>query len=114
MPANPANFAHWAKLAERELKDTPLAALNRDYGGLPIRPAYFADDVPDAAASETPGVEPFTRGVRATMYANRAWTIRQYAGFSTARESNAFYRQALDKGQKGLSRRLRSRHPSRL
>jgi len=48
-------------------------------------------------------VEPFTRGVRATMYANRPWTIRQYAGFSTARESNAFYRQALEKGQKGLS-----------
>jgi len=91
------NFAHWAKLAQRELRDTPLASLERDYGGIPVQPVYFGDD------GEVPGVEPFTRGVRATMYANRPWTIRQYAGFSTARESNAFYRQALDKGQKGLS-----------
>ena len=91
------NFADLAKLAQRELRDTPLASLDRDYGGIPVQPVYFGDD------GEVPGVEPFTRGVRATMYANRPWTIRQYAGFSTARESNAFYRQALDKGQKGLS-----------
>ncbi|MBI4923269.1 MAG: methylmalonyl-CoA mutase [Devosia nanyangense] len=95
-------FADWAKLAARELKDTPVDSLNRDYGGISVRPAYFPDDVPDAAAS-VPGAEPYTRGVRATMYANRPWTIRQYAGFSTARESNAFYRQALAAGQKGLS-----------
>ena len=98
-----ATFAHWARLAQRELKDTPAETLNRDYGGLTVKPAYFAEDVPAGAAGETPGVEPFTRGVRASMYANRPWTIRQYAGFSTARESNAFYRQALEKGQKGLS-----------
>nr|WP_314262229.1 methylmalonyl-CoA mutase [uncultured Devosia sp.] len=91
------SFAHWARLAQKELKDTPLTALDRDYGGIPVQPVYFG------AGAETPGVEPFTRGVRATMYANRPWTIRQYAGFSTARESNAFYRQALEKGQKGLS-----------
>lgn len=90
-------FAHWAALAQKELRDTPLSALDRDYGGIPVRPVYFGPD------SEIPGQEPFTRGVRATMYANRPWTIRQYAGFSTARESNAFYRQALEKGQKGLS-----------
>ncbi len=90
-------FAHWATLAQKELRDTPVAALDRDYGGIPVKPVYFGPD------SEIPGVEPFTRGVRATMYANRPWTIRQYAGFSTARESNAFYRQALEKGQKGLS-----------
>ncbi len=87
----------WKKLAQRELKDTPLESLTRDYGGIPVAPAYFGAD------NATPGVEPFTRGVRATMYANRPWTIRQYAGFSTARESNAFYRQNLAAGQKGLS-----------
>ena len=92
-----ADHEKWAKLAQKELRDTPLSALDRDYGGLPVKPVYLGDD------GEVPGIEPFTRGVRATMYANRPWTIRQYAGFSTARESNAFYRQALEKGQKGLS-----------
>jgi methylmalonyl-CoA mutase len=92
-----SDFVHWAALAQKELRDTPLSSLDRDYGGIPVKPVYFGE------GSETPGVEPFTRGVRATMYANRPWTIRQYAGFSTARESNAFYRQALEKGQKGLS-----------
>ncbi|MEO6015408.1 MAG: methylmalonyl-CoA mutase [Devosia sp.] len=90
-------FADWAKLAARELKDVPVESLDRDYGGVTVKPVYFGDD------SSIPGVEPFTRGVRATMYANRPWTIRQYAGFSTARESNAFYRQNLAAGQKGLS-----------
>lgn len=90
-------MSHWQKLAQKELRDTPLESLNRDYGDLPIQPVYLGD------GGAIPGVEPFTRGVRATMYANRPWTIRQYAGFSTARESNAFYRQALEKGQKGLS-----------
>jgi methylmalonyl-CoA mutase len=103
LPTTPATFADWEKLAARELKAESAAALNRDYGGLRVKPAYFAGDVPDAALEAVPGVAPFTRGIRATMYANRPWTIRQYAGFSTARESNAFYRQALEKGQKGLS-----------
>ena len=94
-------FDDWAKLAARELQDTPVDKLNRDYGGLTVKPVYFAGDVP--AVASIPGAEPFTRGVRATMYANRPWTIRQYAGFSTARESNAFYRQNLAAGQKGLS-----------
>jgi methylmalonyl-CoA mutase len=91
------NFADWAALAQKELRDTPLDTLNRGYGGIPVQPVYLG------VGGEIPGVEPFTRGIRATMYANRPWTIRQYAGFSTARESNAFYRQALEKGQKGLS-----------
>ncbi|ODT48209.1 methylmalonyl-CoA mutase [Devosia sp. 63-57] len=91
------NHEKWARLAQNELRETPLSSLNRDYGGIPVSPVYLAEN------GEIPGVEPFTRGVRATMYANRPWTIRQYAGFSTARESNAFYRQALQKGQKGLS-----------
>ena len=94
-------FTDWSKLAARDLRDAPVASLDRDYGGLPVRPAYFPDDV--AADPGLPGVDPFTRGVRATMYANRPWTIRQYAGFSTARESNDFYRKALAAGQKGLS-----------
>jgi methylmalonyl-CoA mutase len=96
-------FADWAKLAQKDLRDTPVESLNRDYGDLPIRPAYFADDVDPAVAASLPGAAPFTRGVRATMYANRPWTIRQYAGFSTARESNDFYRKNLAAGQKGLS-----------
>ncbi|MFD1253702.1 Methylmalonyl-CoA mutase [Devosia equisanguinis] len=91
------NHEKWARLAQNELRETPLSSLNRDYGGIPVNPVYLGED------GEIPGVEPFTRGVRATMYANRPWTIRQYAGFSTARESNAFYRQALQNGQKGLS-----------
>jgi len=103
MSGKPATFADWEKFALRELKAESAAGLDRDYGGLPVRPAYFAGDVPPAAAEATPGVAPFTRGIRATMYANRPWTIRQYAGFSTARESNAFFRQALERGQKGLS-----------
>ena len=103
MSGRPATFADWEKLAVRELRAESAAALDRDYGGLPVRPAYFADDVPDTAGEAMPGVAPFTRGIRATMYANRPWTIRQYAGFSTARDSNAFFRQALERGQKGLS-----------
>ncbi|HVX82967.1 MAG TPA: methylmalonyl-CoA mutase family protein, partial [Devosiaceae bacterium] len=96
MADKPATFADWEKLAAGELKADSAASLSRDYGGLPVKPAYFAEDVPDEAASALPGVVPFTRGIRATMYANRPWTIRQYAGFSTARESNAFFRQALE------------------
>ncbi len=95
MPDDPRSV--WAKLAARELRDTPLTALERDYGGIAVSPVYFGD------GAEIPGIEPFTRGVRATMYANRPWTIRQYAGFSTARESNAFYKRGLAGGQKGLS-----------
>ncbi|WP_423068667.1 methylmalonyl-CoA mutase [Devosia sp. CN2-171] len=94
-------FADWAKLAQKDLRDAPVESLNRDYGDLPIRPAYFAEDV--TADPGLPGAAPFTRGVRATMYAGRPWTIRQYAGFSTARESNDFYRKNLAAGQKGLS-----------
>jgi len=103
MSGGPATFADWEKLAARELKAESAEALNRDYGGLPVKPAYFAGDVSSDSAESIPGAAPFTRGIRATMYANRPWTIRQYAGFSTARESNAFFRQALEKGQKGLS-----------
>jgi methylmalonyl-CoA mutase len=90
-------YERWAVLARKELKDTAVEALERDYGGIGVKPVYLE------AGGEVPGAEPFTRGVRATMYANRPWTIRQYAGFSTARETNAFFRQALAGGQTGLS-----------
>ncbi|MEY4998853.1 MAG: methylmalonyl-CoA mutase, partial [Pseudomonadota bacterium] len=69
--------------------------------GFAIKPLYTGEDV--SADPGLPGFAPFTRGVRASMYAGRSWTIRQYAGFSTAEESNAFYRRNLAAGQKGLS-----------
>lgn len=103
MTIKPATYAEWAKRAQKELRDRPLEDLQKNYGGLGVKPAYFADDVPEGMPAETPGFAPFTRGVRASMYANRPWTIRQYAGFSTAKESNAFYRKNLAAGQKGLS-----------
>lgn len=96
-------FEEWAVRAQEELRNKPVDDLNKDYGDLSVKPAYFAEDVAPEVAKETPGQAPFTRGVRASMYANRPWTIRQYAGFSTATESNAFYRKNLAAGQKGLS-----------
>src|SRR5262249_53203108 len=72
--------------------------------GLRIKPLYTAADLEGLSEVDTvPGVFPFIRGPRATMYANRPWTIRQYAGFSTAEESNAFYKANLAAGQQGLS-----------
>ena len=68
-----------------------------------IKPFYDSDDLPVNSIDEIPGKAPFTRGVKATMYTGRPWTIRQYAGFSTAEESNTFYRRNLAAGQKGLS-----------
>jgi methylmalonyl-CoA mutase len=71
--------------------------------GIDLKPLYNRGDHPASGAEEYPGCAPFTRGVHASMYRVRPWTIRQYAGFSTARESNTFYRQCLASGQKGLS-----------
>ena len=95
----------WRKLASKELRDQPVESLLwKTPEGLAIKPLYTAADLEALQGIDTlPGVAPYTRGVRATMYANRPWTIRQYAGFSTAEESNAFYRQNLAAGQKGLS-----------
>ena len=95
----------WAELARRELKDTPIEALTRTTPeGLDVKPLYTEADLEGIeTVGSLPGIEPFVRGVRATMYSNRPWTIRQYAGFSTAEESNAFYRRNLAGGQKGLS-----------
>ncbi len=95
----------WAKLAAKELKDRPLDSLTwASPEGIAIKPLYTAADLEGIEAANTiPGLAPYLRGVRATMYAGRPWTIRQYAGFSTAEESNAFYRKNLAAGQMGLS-----------
>ena len=95
----------WRKQAEKELRGRPLDDLTwNTLEGIPVSPLYTADDVSGLDHLTTmPGIEPFTRGVRATMYTGRPWTIRQYAGFSTAEESNAFYRRALAAGQQGVS-----------
>src|SRR5690348_1191715 len=73
--------------------------------GFPLRPVYHADDLPDDLAERLgePGRYPYTRGVYPTMYTTRPWTMRQYAGFGTAAESNARYRQLLANGTMGLS-----------
>jgi len=94
----------WQELATKELKGDPSSLTWVTPEGIPVKPLYTADDLEGLEAVGTlPGFEPFARGVRATMYSNRPWTIRQYAGFSTAEESNAFYRANLAAGQMGLS-----------
>ncbi len=95
----------WRKLAEKELKGKEPEALNWDtLEGITVKPLYTAEDTDGLEhMGSLPGIAPFTRGPRATMYAGRPWTIRQYAGFSTAEESNAFYRKALAAGQQGVS-----------
>ncbi len=98
------DLSTWQALAEKELRGKSIADISRTTpDGLALKPVYSAADLPEDAGAHLPGVAPFLRGPRATMYAGRPWTIRQYAGFSTAEESNAFYRQALAAGQKGLS-----------
>ena len=92
------NIDQWKKAAEKEVKGRVLTWHTPE--GIAVKPLYTAED---SAEPGLPGFAPFTRGVRASMYAGRPWTIRQYAGFSTAEESNAFYRRNLAAGQKGLS-----------
>ena len=95
----------WRALAEKELRGRPVEDLTwNTLEGIDVKPVYTADDIADLPhMGGIPGKGPFTRGVKATMYAGRPWTIRQYAGFSTAEESNAFYRKALAAGQQGVS-----------
>src|SRR4051812_5943333 len=95
----------WRELAASELKGRdPEVLVWQTPEGLPVQPLYTAADLEGLeTVGELPGFAPFTRGVRATMYTNRPWTIRQYAGFSTAEESNAFYRANLAAGQTGVS-----------
>jgi methylmalonyl-CoA mutase len=100
-----ANKDDWRKLAESELRGRPLDDLTwKTLEGLDVAPLYTAEDLEGVDhLGGIPGQAPYTRGVKATMYAGRPWTIRQYAGFSTAEESNAFYRRALAAGQQGVS-----------
>ncbi len=100
-----ADIDKWAELARRDLKGRDPGDLTwATPEGIAVRPLYTADDVAALPHLGTiPGAAPFVRGVRATMYAGRPWTIRQYAGFSTAEASNAFYRRALAAGQQGVS-----------
>ncbi len=95
----------WAQLAEAELRGRAPEDLTwKTLEGLDVQPVYTADDLAGVDHLDAlPGEAPYLRGVKATMYAGRPWTIRQYAGFSTAEESNAFYRKALDAGQQGVS-----------
>ncbi|MBD9491331.1 methylmalonyl-CoA mutase [Ensifer sp. ENS11] len=94
----------WENLAERELKTAPENLTWQTPEGIAVKPLYTADDLDGIGhLGSLPGFAPFLRGPRATMYAGRPWTIRQYAGFSTAEASNAFYRKNLAAGQKGLS-----------
>ena len=95
----------WRTLAESELRNrTPDDLTWHTLEGIDVDPVYSAEDLDGVDHLGTlPGQAPYTRGVKATMYAGRPWTIRQYAGFSTAEESNAFYRRALAAGQQGVS-----------
>jgi methylmalonyl-CoA mutase len=95
----------WEELAAKQMKGKPLDSLNwKTPEGIEVKPFYSAEDVEGRPHVNTlPGFPPYVRGPMATMYAGRPWTIRQYAGFSTAKESNAFYRRNLAAGQKGLS-----------
>ncbi len=101
----PSNLEAWNKSAAKSAPGGDVNALNwQTPDGISVKPLYTAEDIKDLPYTNTlPGFEPFIRGPQATMYAVRPWTIRQYAGFSTAEESNAFYRKALAAGGQGVS-----------
>ena len=95
----------WNQLVEAELRGRPVGDLTWNTPeGIAVKPLYTGADIENLPhMGGVPGMAPFVRGIRATMYAGRPWTIRQYAGFSTAEESNAFYRKALASGLQGVS-----------
>ncbi len=101
---NPS-LENWRLLAEKELRGRGLDSLAwSTLEGIEVKPLYTAQDLEDADhLASLPGIAPYVRGPRATMYPGRPWTVRQYAGFSTAEESNRFYRDNLKSGQTGLS-----------
>ncbi|MGQ0664465.1 MAG: methylmalonyl-CoA mutase [Pseudomonadota bacterium] len=98
-------LAEWAALARKELQGAAPSSLDwHTPEGIEVKPLYTAADLEGLEdVASLPGFPPYLRGPRASMYANRPWTIRQYAGFSTAEDSNAFYKQCLADGQMGLS-----------
>ncbi len=99
------NYKEWKKIAEKELKEKDINELYWDTPeGIRVKPLYTEEDLKELEHEiGFPGLPPYTRGPRATMYSNRPWTIRQYAGFSTAEESNKFYKEGLRNGVTGLS-----------
>ena len=99
------SLKEWADLAKKELKGKNSDSLVwTTPEGIKIQPLYTKSDIAELDHLESlPGQFPFIRGPKATMYAGRPWTIRQYSGFSTAKESNEFYKRNLAAGQKGLS-----------
>lgn len=105
----PESVQAWEKVAEQELRrsDASVASLRTDRitsEGIQIQPVYWdLNDPNNNDDPEMPGVYPYTRGPYASMYTSKPWTIRQYAGFSSAEESNAFYRANLKAGVQGLS-----------
>lgn len=102
--ASSKTLTDWQALAETELKRSPDGLMWQTPEGIAVKPVYTSEDIAGLPhLGSLPGFAPFTRGPRATMYAGRPWTIRQYAGFSTAEASNAFYRKALAAGQQGVS-----------
>jgi methylmalonyl-CoA mutase len=106
-PADPwrTDRGAWTAAALESLRGAPLDSLNwHTPDSLVVKPLYTAADLAGVPAADTlPGLEPFVRGPQATMYTVKPWTIRQYAGFSTAEESNAFYRRSLEGGGQGIS-----------
>ncbi|HET8707430.1 MAG TPA: methylmalonyl-CoA mutase family protein, partial [Pseudomonadales bacterium] len=99
------DVAKWEALATKESKGKHPDTLNwKTPEGIDVKPLYTSLDTKDLQYADTlPGFAPYVRGPKATMYAGRPWTIRQYAGFSTAEASNAFYRKNLAAGQQGVS-----------
>lgn len=94
----------WAAMAKKQMKGSDPTSLIRETSeGIEIKPIYTSEDVRGLETDTLPGQFPFTRGPYPTMYAQRPWTIRQYAGFSTVEKSNEFYRQNIKAGQQGLS-----------
>ncbi len=104
MPEHP-DYQKWKDLAAKQLRGRPLEDLDwKTPEGIMVKPLYTAEDLEEMPHVNTlPGFAPYVRGPMATMYAGRPWTIRQYAGFSTAKESNEFYRRCMAAGQTGLS-----------
>ena len=99
-PLDPA----WTELAKKQMKGKdPNGLLWHTPEGITIKPLYTAKDLEGLPKEELPGVFPYTRGPYPTMYAQRPWTIRQYAGFSTVEKSNEFYKANIKAGQQGLS-----------
>ena len=100
-----SNINDWKKIALEELKGIKTDRLIKETPeGIKVKPLYTKDDLEDLNhMNSLPGIEPFVRGPKATMYTSRPWTVRQYSGFSTAKESNKFYKKNIAAGQKGLS-----------